>query len=92
MKERRHVTLDAANLTDRESAHACLAEAFSFPPTYGRNLDALHDLLGELADTEIDVINLPKAGESARYARRVVEVLLDAGRENRSISVKIEER
>jgi hypothetical protein len=44
------VRIDARRLTDPAGLHAALAEAFGFPPTYGKNLDALVDCLTHLDD------------------------------------------
>ena len=37
--------LDGSRMTSRAEAHARLAEALDFPGWYGKNLDALFDLL-----------------------------------------------
>jgi RNAse (barnase) inhibitor barstar len=42
------VRIDARRLTDAAGMHAVLTEAFGFPPTYGKNLDALVDCLTRL--------------------------------------------
>ena len=47
------VRIDARRLTDEAGLHAALAEAFGFPPTYGRNLDALVDCLTHLGETAL---------------------------------------
>jgi hypothetical protein len=44
------VRIDARRLTDPAGLHATLAEAFGFPPHYGKNLDALVDCLTHLDD------------------------------------------
>ena len=41
------ITLDGAKMPDRSAMHDALAEAFSLPAYYGRNLDALWDCLSE---------------------------------------------
>ena len=41
------VLLDGRLMVSREAAHDLLAEKLEFPSYYGRNLDALYDLLGE---------------------------------------------
>lgn len=42
--------VDAADWADRDRLHDELAAALRFPPYYGRNLDALDDALGGLAE------------------------------------------
>ena len=41
----RELLLDAETLYTRDQAHDALAKVFGFPADYGRNLDALYDLL-----------------------------------------------
>ena len=41
------VLLDGDLMVSREALHDLLAEKLEFPSYYGRNLDALYDLLGE---------------------------------------------
>lgn len=50
------IRIDARRLTDSAGLHAAMAEAFGFPTTYGKNLDALVDCLTCLDD--------PRAGMS----------------------------
>ena len=48
------VELDGRMLTDKAAAHEYLAHQLRFPAYYGRNLDALYDLLTERSEpTEI---------------------------------------
>ena len=44
------IALDGRAMDSRDALHRHLREAFGFGEDYGRNLDALHDLLGELRD------------------------------------------
>jgi Barstar (barnase inhibitor) len=50
------IRVDARRLTDSAGLHAALSEAFGFPDSYGKNLDALVDCLTHLDD--------PRAGMS----------------------------
>ena len=48
------IILEGKAMVDRSAAHAHLAERLDLPSYYGRNLDALYDVLTEIgADTEI---------------------------------------
>jgi len=42
------VILDGARISCVEDMHSVFADSLGFPEYYGRNLDALHDLLGDL--------------------------------------------
>ncbi len=79
----RELTLDARELTDKARLHDALAGAFAFPAGYGRNLDALHDLLTALPPTRLTLLHadaLPQA--LGRYGALALRVLRDAAAEN----------
>jgi ribonuclease inhibitor len=60
-----------------------------FPEWYGRNLDALHDCLGDIREeTVIVLLNWEKQG----YQAAVLRVLRDVAAENDSLCVIAEER
>ena len=42
------IRIDARRLTDAAGLHAAMSEAFGFPASYGKNLDALVDCLTSL--------------------------------------------
>jgi len=70
------IHLYAEKMTDRAAMHDHLAEAFSFPAWYGRNLDALYDLL-----TDIDrptTIRLHHAQLLEGYPLHLLRVLRQA--------------
>jgi|SRR5262245_13437734 len=46
------IRIDARRLTDPAGLHAAMSEAFGFPATYGKNLDALIDCLTHLDDAK----------------------------------------
>ena len=80
----RNVVLDLSAVSSKEALHAALAEAFSFPAYYGKNLDALFDLLTQIdAPTRLFLLN---AGQLAlfpgSYPEKFLETLADAQREN----------
>ena len=85
------IHLYAEKMTDRAAMHDHLAEAFSFPAWYGRNLDALWDVLStwsaplciEVTHTELLKRHL------ADYADALLELLHDARRENDAITLNI---
>ena len=71
------VFLRGDNLT-----HDALAQAFGFPAYYGRNLDALHDCLTDIAeDTALILQN------SAKTVPRLLAVLRDCEEENPKLRI-----
>ena len=66
------IMLDGKAMVDRPGAHSHLAQRLDLPAYYGRNLDALYDVLTEIGtDTELIledpaavVENLGKYGEA----------------------------
>lgn len=63
-------------------SHETLAESFSFPPYYGKNLDALHDCLTEIArDTAVIVQNADRADP------RFLAVMRDSAGENPHLKI-----
>ena len=74
--------LNGAELHDRAELHDVLTKQFEFPACYGRNLDALYDLLTEMPEGFYRVeIENPKALEEhlGGYYRVFLRVLEDAG-------------
>ncbi|MDO4269790.1 MAG: barstar family protein [Eubacteriales bacterium] len=87
----REMLLDAETLYTRAQTHEALAAAFSFPADYGRNLDALYDLLCALPPTrltlrhaEMLVVNM------GNYGELLLRVLADAAAENPAFALQTE--
>ena len=82
------IILDGRNMTDRTVAHDFLASELQFPDYYGRNLDALYDLLSTwpemvaiiLVHGDCLVENLGK------YGNALLKTLQDAARSNPNIN------
>ena len=85
------IILDGALMTDRVALHDLLAEKFAFPDYYGRNLDALYDLLSaypqQISVTLIHA-NLLEA-HLGRYGKSVIQTLNDASRDNVRLTISI---
>ncbi len=80
----RTIVLDGALMPDRETAHAYLARRLALPDWYGRNLDALYDLLTQpMAPTRL-VVYRRDALEAALgpYAQALLIALADAAGDN----------
>ena len=85
----KNCTLYGARISDMDALHTALAEGLGFPAWYGRNLDALYDLLTEPMEpvtlTIYDFDALAETlGDKAAALRRL---LTDAGQENPDLTV-----
>ena len=86
------IILDAAAMTDRAAAHAYLAERLNLPEYYGRNLDALFDLLSTREEEARLVVENASAlaGNLGPYGRALLGALEDAAAENPGLTLEIE--
>lgn len=97
------VELDFSHCHSKEAVHDYLKEKFGFPDYYGRNLDALLDVLGDLAE-EIEIVffedeegscgewvvdadGIVRSDEMVRYLKNVRRVIEDAAEENSHLHV-----
>ena len=78
--------LDGTRLQDRDAAHEYLQETLGFPDWYGKNLDALFDLLTEQTDETMIFISDSDAADEA-----ILETFMDAMEENPALTVICEE-
>lgn len=83
--------INCAEINSRYQLHEKLADALSFPEWYGRNLDALHDILTDFSeDTLITFSNFVILEENlGRYALLLKKVVLDASEENEKVHIEI---
>ncbi len=86
------VVLDGQMMKDKAVAHEYIKEMLDFPSYYGRNLDALWDLLSCYSNPlEIHLINKEKLeGYLGYYGSYLIQVFIDAGEENENISFSFE--
>lgn len=86
------IYLDCARFQSREILHDTLAELLDFPAYYGRNLNALFDLLTERGEqTELVLRNRSLLSDHlGGYGTAFLEVLFDAARENPALSIRLE--
>lgn len=83
------IVIDGERMLNRRAAHDHLAEQLSLPDYYGRNLDALYDLLTEREGPVRLVVRhqgtiLSWLGE---YGAALCQTLEDAGRANPGLEV-----
>lgn len=73
------IKLDISNISTVRALHIYLAYQLDLPAHYGRNLDALHDVLGEESeDMHLMLVGEPASEEMAAYLPRLVRVLEDS--------------
>ena len=82
--------IDCSLMTDRDNAHRYLAQALELPEHYGKNLDALHDCLGELPPCHVTIRNLPALSLLGEYGDILKTVFIDASLENDDFELTIE--
>lgn len=85
------VYLDCRDMTTREDLHACLARELEFPLWYGRNLDALFDLLCGLGPTRLVLRRTRSLDALGPYGGAVLETLRDAQRCNPGLALELED-
>ena len=91
MAEWETVILDGEKMISRREAHDHLTERLGLPEYYGRNLDALFDLLStRIGETRLVVQNAPLITENlGPYGRALLDVLEDAAAENPGLAVEL---
>ena len=86
------VILDGKAMVDRVSAHSHLAERLELPTYYGRNLDALYDVLTEIGEeTEILLTDPAAVAEQmGKYGEALLATLQEAAEENPRLIVTLQ--
>ena len=85
------IELDVRNIFTVRALHIYLAYRLDLPAHYGKNLDALYDVLKEESRmAAIRITGTKEAqGELTAYMPKLLRVFEDAARENERISVEI---
>ena len=85
------VELDGRMMVDRKAAHDYLAEKLHFPSYYGRNLDALYDLMTECGETmEIVFTHADEMkAQLGVYGSTLLHTLQEAENDNINLTVTI---
>ncbi|MGN1084581.1 MAG: barstar family protein [Lachnospiraceae bacterium] len=80
----RRVTLSGNKMTSKEALHTYLAKKLGFPAYYGKNLDALHDCLCEIAQPLCLTVTYTERllANTGDYGTRFLSVLKTAASEN----------
>ncbi len=83
------VQLSAAQWRTAEQAHDALARGLCFPDYYGRNLDALHDCLTTLDDTQLVIEDCALAAKHIEKWPGFLAVFFDSARENPRLEIRL---
>lgn len=77
------IRLDISHIHTVRALHIYLAYMLDLPAHYGRNLDALHDVLSEESDSvHIVLAGEPASEEMTAYLPRLVRVMEDGAQGN----------
>jgi len=85
------IILDGALMKDRTAVHDLLTEKFAFPDYYGRNLDALYDLLSTYSG-EVNVILIHETQmyeNLGHYGKSLLRTLQDAASFNANVKLSM---
>ncbi len=80
------VHLDLRDISSPEVLHSLLARRLSLPDYYGKNLDALNDVLGEIGEPT-HIVVLSEADGAAKCVKGALRVLSAAAAGNPELSV-----
>ena len=87
----KYVTLDCTPMVDESSVHDTFAAALDFPATYGRNLDALYDILTSCGELELKLVNTQAIAKLFRYGDNLMLTLKDADKDNPLFTLVVED-
>ena len=87
----RKIHIAADQFSTEEEVQEFFQEQFNFPDYYGRNLDALYDLLSEVTEKTHITISGGIADEAnlGEYGERLLTVLEEAAQDNPDLKLKI---
>jgi len=82
------ITIDLTNIRDKESFHDKIQEAIDCPSYYGRNLDALYDVLTDCGTMELNFEGYTDfAQDMPGYSASFKDMCLEAIAENHDLAI-----
>ena len=78
------IILNGKAMTDRPTAHSHLAEQLDLPTYYGRNLDALYDVLTDIGEDTQIILEDPAAviENLGKYGEALLSTMQEAAESN----------
>lgn len=86
------VTLNGKAMVDRPAAHSHLAERLDLPTYYGRNLDALYDVLTDIGEDTQIILEDPAAviENLGKYGETLLATMQEAAEENPRLTITLQ--
>lgn len=88
------VLINGKEIKSHDHLHTVLAKQLNFPKLYGKNLDALYDVLSNdySGQTVIKIkhLNFLKARLGADYTEALIQAIMDASEDNPKIILVLE--
>ena len=86
------VTLNGKAMVDRPAAHSHLAERLDLPTYYGRNLDALYDVLTDIGEDTQIILEDPAAvvDNLGKYGEALLSTMQEAAEENPHLIIALQ--
>ena len=87
------IRIDGKDLQTKQQAHEFLADQNGFPEGYGKNLDAMYDVLTSLPEVKVTVCDPESIVENlGEYGKKLLLVIKHACDRNPGVVLEIEER
>ena len=86
------IMLDGKVMTDRPSAHSHLARMLDLPTYYGRNLDALYDVLTDIGEDTQIILEAPAAviENLGKYGEALLSTMQEAAEDNPHLIITLQ--
>ena len=86
------IVLNGKAMTDRPTAHSHLAERLDLPTYYGRNLDALYDVLTDIGEDTQIILEDPAAviENLGKYGEALLSTMQEAAEENPHLIITLQ--
>lgn len=86
------VTLNGKAMVDRPAAHSHLADQLDLPTYYGRNLDALYDVLTDIGEDTQIILEAPAAviENLGKYGEALLATMQEAAEENPHLTITLQ--